>query len=133
MPRVSKFDVKKGTTVELHVTDKVWKRICEVPSVFGANLKWALAPQILPEAVFDKGAPHKKYEGKALSAKPHDDLGESRKVGYTESNYSYDLDQGKKLFKNGEYTQALDFLERAIAFKPKNPYIKGLIKKIKNG
>ena len=127
MPRVSKFDVKKGTTVELHVTDKVWKRICEVPSVFGANLKWALVPQIFPKAVFDKGAPHKE------SAKPHDDLGESKKVEYTESNYAYDLDQGKKLFKNGEYTQALDFLERAIAFKPKNPYIKGLIKKIRNG
>ena len=128
MPRVQKFDVKKGTTVELNVTDKVWKRITQVPSIFGANLKWKLVPQITPGAQpqFDPGAKHAK---KVVN----DDLAEQAKVEYGEEAYTYDIEQGKRLFKSGEHFQALEFLERAILYKPKNPHLRGLIKKIKDG
>ena len=122
MPRVQCTDVKKGTTIEKFVTDKVWKRICKVPSVFGANKKWKLAPIPVSEPQFDKGAAHK----------PHDDLAEDTKTAYGEGSYKYDCDQGKALFKNGEHQKALEFLERALVFQPKNQYIRGLIKKIKD-
>jgi hypothetical protein len=128
MPRVQKFDVKKGTSCELNVTDKVWKRITQVPSIFGANLRWKLVPQLTPGAQpqFDTGATHAKNV-------VNDDLAEPSKVEYGEEAYTYDIEQGKRLTNTGELSQALEFLERALLFKPKNPHLRGLIKKIKDG
>ena len=124
MPRVSCFDVKKGTTIEKNVTDKVWKRITQVPSVFGANKKWKLVPMKTPGAQpqFDTGAKHPE--------KVNDDQGEPNKVIYGEEAYKYDCEQGKKLFKSGEHQKALEFLTRASKFQPKNQYVRRLIKEI---
>jgi len=128
MPRIQCLDVKKGTTVEREVTEKVWKRIVKVPSVFGANKKYKLVPQITPGAIpqFDTGAKHPKPE----PPKVNDDLGEDTKVLYGDEAYKYDLEQGKNLFKSGKYKESLEFFERALKFKPNNPYIKGQINKI---
>lgn len=123
MIRVSRTDVKKGTTRELFVTDKCWKRIVAVPTVFGANIKWEKVKPP-PATIFDPGAPHK----------PHDDMAEAKqKPPYNDESYKYDCDKGKELFSNGEYTQALEFLNRAINYQPRNQYIRKLIKEIKDG
>ena len=123
MVRVIKTDVKSGTSVELNVTEKVWKRITEVPSVFGANLKWAKASPT--KKVFDAGAPHKA----------HDDLAETKPIPaeYSKDAYEYDCKKGKELFTSGEHSQAIVYFERALKFQPRNQYIRKLLKEIKDG
>jgi len=121
MIRVSRTDVRRGTSRELNVTEKCWKRITQAPSVFGANLKWERI-KASPEGKFDPGAKH-----------AHDDLAEQAKPVYTDEAYKYDCEQGKKFFDSGEYSKAIEFLKRAISHQPRNQYVRKLIKQIEDG
>lgn len=123
MIRVSRTDVKRGTSRELNVTEKCWKRITQVPSLFGANLKW--------ERVKTPSADGYKFDAGAKHA--HDDLAEQAKPAYTEESYKYDCEQGKKFFDSGEHSKAIEFLRRALKYQPKNQYVRKLIKQIENG
>lgn len=123
MQRVVRTDTKTGESYSLTVTDKAWDRIKQSPKLCGANLMWKLAPpKTIPPTIAPKP-----------TVIPHDDLAEGNQITYTDESYRYDCEKGKELFKSKEPEKALEFLERALEFQPKNTHVRGIIKKIKNG
>lgn len=131
---------KDGSERVMLLETAVWATLVEKPHLV-SGVKWRLwvAPKVATTKIIEvpidaevKITPKTKKDAddKFVEAYLKDEPEITQDNQYGEKDYKSDLLLGKKSVAEGDKETAKVAFKRALEFKPKNPYIKGQLKKL---